>query len=90
MRQFPDEGGEIALQRVLELVQVLVSELAREVVADAGDRQPLARLASVQFLELDDDALDDALGVVGEGAETIVASVLKRFGVKRRKRKKQM
>ena len=38
MRQFPDEGGEIALQRVLELVQVLVSELAREVVADAGDR----------------------------------------------------
>ena len=32
----------------------------------------------------------NALGVVGEGAETIVASVLKRFGVKRRKRKKQM
>ena len=32
----------------------------------------------------------NALGVVGEGAETIVANVLARFGVKRRKRKKQM
>ena len=30
------------------------------------------------------------LGVVGEEAEKIVASLLARFGVKRRKRKKQM
>ena len=44
VREFPDEGFKIALERVLELVDVLVSELGGEIGADASDGQPFARL----------------------------------------------